>query len=179
MRVVPVPGLTASLVRNYLAKHPRRQEPGAPLFPGTRLTTPRPTGVRSTPTAPGAATETVREAAPSASAKDRARRQADALAELTVEETEKRLVLDWTQPLRHPSFYKAVFRLAVLRTNRTAGNAVAPGGVAVPLAPTHLREPVRGGPQYLGAAGGGVDGAREPDDDRTRLHAPLRQGRPR
>ena len=59
-------------------------------------------------------------AAPSATAKDRARRQADALAELAVEDAEKRLVLDWTQPLRHATFYKAVYRPAVLRANRLA-----------------------------------------------------------
>ncbi len=38
-------------------------------------------------------------------------------------------MLDWTMPLRHPSFYKAVFRPAVLRANRTAGNAVLPAGL--------------------------------------------------
>jgi integrase len=58
-----------------------------------------------------------------------ARRQANRLGELTVTEAEGRLVLDWTQPLRHPSFYKAVFRPAVLRVNRTAGNAVLPAGL--------------------------------------------------
>lgn len=31
-----------------------------------------------------------------------------------------RLVLDWAEPLRHATFYKAVFRPAVLRANRTA-----------------------------------------------------------
>lgn len=71
----------------------------------------------------------VQEAAPSASAKDRARPQAEALADLTVEDAKKRLVLDWTEPLRHPSFYKAVFRPSVLRANRTAGNAVLPAGL--------------------------------------------------
>jgi integrase len=71
----------------------------------------------------------VEEAAPSASAKDRARRQAEALAALTVEDAERRLVLDWTTPLRHASFYKAVFRPAVLRANRTAGNVVLPAGL--------------------------------------------------
>lgn len=129
LRTVPVPGPTASLVRDYLAEHPRADEPTAPLWPGMRLTTPRPTGVRADTAAPGAATTAVEEAAPSATAKDRARRQADALAELTVEDAEKRLVLDWTLPLRHASFYKAVFRPAVLRANRTAGNVVLPAGL--------------------------------------------------
>lgn len=84
------------------------------------LTRPRPTGVRADAAAPGAATTGVKEAAPSATAKDRARRRADALAELTVEDAEKRLVLDWTTPLRHATFYKSVYRPAVLRANRLA-----------------------------------------------------------
>ena len=66
-----------------------------------------------------------------------------------------------------------MFRPAVLRANRTAGNVRVCGSTP---APPHLREPVRGR-QHLGAAGGRVDGAREPDDDRTRLHTPLREGR--
>jgi integrase len=32
--------------------------------------------------------------------------------------------LDWTRPLRHPTFYKAVYRPAVLRANRIEGKAV-------------------------------------------------------
>ena len=32
-------------------------------------------------------------------------------------------MLDWTQPLRHATFYKAVYRPAVLRTNRLAPTA--------------------------------------------------------
>jgi hypothetical protein len=80
-------------------------------------------GVRATPAAPGAATTAVEEAAASASAKARARRQADALAELSVEDAEKRLVLDWMQPLRHATFYKAVYRPAVLRANRLTPTA--------------------------------------------------------
>ena len=66
----------------------------------------------------GAATTGVEDAPPSTTAKDRARRQTDALAELTVEDAEKRLVLDWTPPLRHATFYKAIYRPAVLRANR-------------------------------------------------------------
>lgn len=122
-RRVPLTAETTALLRDYLAEHPRRDEPSAPLFPGTRLTTPRPTGVRSTPAAAGAATKAVNEAAPSASAKDRARRQAEALAELTMEDAKKRLVLDWTQPLRHATFYKSVYRPAVLRANRCTPTA--------------------------------------------------------
>jgi integrase len=33
------------------------------------------------------------------------------------------LVLDWTQPLRHATFYKAVYRPAVLRANRVTPTA--------------------------------------------------------
>jgi integrase len=63
------------------------------------------------------------EDAPPSNAKVRARRQADALADLTVEEAEKRLVLDWTTPLRHATFYKAVYRPAVLRAHRLTPTA--------------------------------------------------------
>lgn len=127
-RRVPLTAETTALLRDYLAEHPRRDEPDAPLWPGMSLTRPRPTGVRADTAAPGAATTGVKEAAPSATAKDRARRQADALAELTVEDAEKRLVLDWTKPLRHATFYKAVYRPAVLRANRLAPTAkVDPG----------------------------------------------------
>ncbi|ETZ32542.1 phage integrase family protein [Mycobacterium intracellulare MIN_052511_1280] len=58
------------------------------------------------------------EIAPSTTAKSRAPRQANALADLSVEDAEKRLVLDWDQPLRHTTFYIAVYRPAVLRANR-------------------------------------------------------------
>lgn len=117
-RRVPLTAETTELLRDYLAEHPRGGAPDAPLWPGMSLTRPRPTGVRADTVAPGAATTGVEEAPPSATAKGRARRQADALAELTVEDAEKRLVLDWTQPLRHATFYKAVYRPAVLRANR-------------------------------------------------------------
>jgi integrase len=122
-RRVPLTAETTALLREYLAQHPRGDEPDAPLWPGMVLTRFRPTGVRATPVAPGAATTAVEEAAASASAKNRARRQADALAELSVEDAEKRLVLDWTQPLRHATFYKSVYRPAVLRANRLSPTA--------------------------------------------------------
>lgn len=69
MRTVPVPGPTASLVRDYLAEHPRADDPTAPLFPGMRLTRPRPTGVRATPANTGAVTTGVEDAPPSTTAK--------------------------------------------------------------------------------------------------------------
>jgi hypothetical protein len=43
-----------------------------------------------------------------------------ALADLSVEAAEARLDLDWSQPYRHATFYKAVFRPAVLRANKLA-----------------------------------------------------------
>ncbi|MDP7704293.1 tyrosine-type recombinase/integrase [Mycobacterium sp. TY815] len=55
-----------------------------------------------------------------------AHRQATALAKLSVDEAAARLVLDWSGLLRHQSFYKSVFRPAVLRANRLAGETVIP-----------------------------------------------------
>ncbi|WP_306316090.1 tyrosine-type recombinase/integrase [Mycobacterium ostraviense] len=117
-RRVPLSAETTELLRDYLAEHPRRDEPTALLFPGTTLTRPRPTGVPATPAASGAASTGAQDKSPKATAKARAQRQAEALAELTVSDAEKQLVLDWTTPLRHATFYKAVYRPAVLRANR-------------------------------------------------------------
>lgn len=50
-------------------------------------------------------------------------------------EAEARLMLDWATPLRHPTFYKAVYRPAVLRANRTA---TANGDIAAAV-PADLR----------------------------------------
>ena len=110
-RRVPLPPHSTALLRDYLAMHPRRDEPTAPLFPGMVLTAVRPTGVRATP---AAGEPDARDAA------HVARRQADALAVLSVAEAEARLSLDWEKPLRHATFYKAVYRPAVLRANRIA-----------------------------------------------------------
>ena len=103
---VPLPPQTVAVLRDYLAEHPSANDPDAPLFPNMRLLTPRPSGVKDTD-------------AP-ASAKERADRLADALADLTVEEAEARLRLESAEPLRHATFYKAVYRPAVTRANRTA-----------------------------------------------------------
>ncbi|CAM3636491.1 tyrosine-type recombinase/integrase [Mycobacterium frederiksbergense] len=105
-RKVPLPPPTLKLLRDYLADHPYKENPGAVLFPNMRLKAPRPTGIKTTD-------------AP-ASAKEKAQRQADALAALTVEEVEARLVLDWDERLRHQVFYKALYRPAVTRANRIA-----------------------------------------------------------
>ncbi|MFV9634845.1 tyrosine-type recombinase/integrase [Mycobacterium neumannii] len=104
-RTVPLPPQTVGVLRDYLSDHPYGDNLDAPLFPNMRLVPPRPTGLKSD--APTTATA-------------RAQQQVAALAALTVEEAEARLVLDWSEPLRHGTFYKAVFRPAVLRANRTA-----------------------------------------------------------
>jgi integrase len=52
--------------------------------------------------------------------RETAHRQATALADLTATGAGERLVLDWAAPNRHATFYKAVFRPAVLRANRLA-----------------------------------------------------------
>lgn len=106
-RTVPLTAATTNLLRDYVAAHPRWSHPEAPLFPGMRLHAPRPTGVKN----PEGAS---------------AIRQATALAELPLEDAEERLVLDWTTPLKHAAFYKAVYRPAVLRANRLTPTAVLP-----------------------------------------------------
>lgn len=110
-RRVPLPGETSGLLAEYLAAHPHRGNPTAPLFPAMRLVVPRPTGLRSKETG------------------DPADRQAAALAALTVAEAESRLVLDWSRPLQHPNFYKAVFRPAVLRAIRIDPYVGLPAGL--------------------------------------------------
>jgi integrase len=114
-RRVPLTTETTELLREYLGAHPRADEPTAPLFPGMVLGPYRPTGLRAMST---------NGRLDSRDPKVRARRQAEALAELAVDDAEKRLVLDWDSPLRHPTFYKAIYRPAVLRTNREAGATV-------------------------------------------------------
>lgn len=104
--------------------HPRLHDPTAPLFPGTALRAERPTGVRT----PSADDEpTPRDAMAIAL------RQASALAALSVEDAEARLMLDWNSSLRHAAFYKAVYRPAILRANRFAATThvgpVLPAGL--------------------------------------------------
>ena len=105
-RRVPLTVETTELLRTYLAAHPRADTPTAPLFPGMALGPWRPTGLRAV-SADGK--PDVRD--PRAVA----RRQASALAVDTVVDAEARLVLSWDAPLRHMTFYKAVYRPAVLR----------------------------------------------------------------
>ena len=112
-RTVPMTPATTTLLREYIAQHPRRVDPTAPLFPGMRLLVPRPSGVR-------ADNAEARESMASAL------RQATVLADMSVADAEERLVLDWSMPLNHGAFYKAVYRPAVLRANRLTPKAALP-----------------------------------------------------
>lgn len=112
-RVVPLTAATTAVLAGYLQNHPRRDDPSAPLFPNMRLMPSKPSGRKAT--------------LANSAAKAKADRQAAALAELTVAEAEARLVLDWATPLRHATFYKAVYRTAVLRANRLAAINAAEG----------------------------------------------------
>lgn len=136
-RHVPVMPHTAQLLRDYLTEHPRADEPTAPLFCSVRLAPVRPTGKRAetpseatTDLAGESATERIPE-----TAAQKADRQSLALAEQSVSKATERLVLDWSQPLRHQTFYKAVFRPAVLRANRLA----RAGGYTGDLLPTKFK----------------------------------------
>jgi integrase len=132
-RTVPLTSATTALLRDYIKQQPRRDDPTSPLFPGVRLLAPKPTGVRATDADGGTANEGGGNAA---------LRQATALAELTRAEAAARLVLDWTQPYRLATFYKAVYRPAVLRANRAA---TASGDKAAAL-PPRLRSTRSGTP---------------------------------
>ncbi|MGE2690862.1 hypothetical protein [Mycolicibacterium pulveris] len=129
-RTVPLTAATTELLRDYLAEHPRRDEPTAPLFPNVRLRPPRPTGVGTEPRTHNPLLGDMPGIEPGNNAK--AHRQATALAELSTAEAGERMVLDWTAPLRHATFYKAVYRPAVLRANRAA---TARGDKVVALQP--------------------------------------------
>ncbi len=151
-RKVPLPAATTALLRDFLGVHPGRNEPTAPLFPGVTLTPQKPAGVRAEPVKRDAAAHAAVAGAElparigpvahgegpqpvEATATQKAHRQASALADLTVGEAVARLRLDWAVPVRHATFYKAVYRPAVLRANRIAAatkdrSALLPAGVA-------------------------------------------------
>ena len=80
-RKVPLTPATTARLRDYLAAHPRRDEPTAPLFPAVALMTQKPTGVRNLDSAPAA------------------ERQATALSNLTAQDAGERLLLDWDAAL--------------------------------------------------------------------------------
>ncbi|MCV7051859.1 tyrosine-type recombinase/integrase [Mycobacterium heidelbergense] len=104
-RRVPLMGATTELLRDYLAVHPRCDEPDAPLFCSVTLKPSKPTGRRATDADGKRITPTA----------------VDALAALSADEAAERLILDWSQAIRHQTFYKAVFRPAVARANRLGG----------------------------------------------------------
>jgi integrase len=116
-RKVPLPAATVQILRDYVAVHPHADVPTAPLFPGMTLVAPKPTGVRTAPMAVADSSEAPAPLTPKA----KAHSQASALADLSITEAEARLQLNWDEPLRHATFYKAVYRPAVLRANRIAG----------------------------------------------------------
>jgi integrase len=103
-RRVPLTVETSDLLSDFLTRHPRRDDPQAPLFPAVTLVPSKPTGKRATDSAGNRIVPTALEA----------------LAQLSSDEAAERLQLDWTSPLRHQTFYKSVFRPAVLRANRLA-----------------------------------------------------------
>lgn len=104
-RRVPLTVQTASTLAEHLAAHPRAEDPTPPLFPAVTLVASKHTGKKRASDEPT---------------------PLDALAALSVDEAAERLVLDWSGPLRHQTFYKAVFRPAVARANRLADKAVVP-----------------------------------------------------
>ena len=112
-RRVPLMAATTDLLRDYLVAHPRRDDPSAPLFCAVTLKAAKPTGKRATDADGNRSTPTA----------------LDALAGLSVDDAAERLVLDWSAPIRHQTFYKAVFRPAVARANRLGGDgpALPPG----------------------------------------------------
>ncbi|HYO03432.1 MAG TPA: tyrosine-type recombinase/integrase [Mycobacterium sp.] len=112
-RRVPMMSGTTELVRDYLAAHPRRDDPAAPLFCAVTLKPSKPTGKCATDSSGN-------RIAPTA---------VDALAALSADEAADRLVLDWLAPIRHQTFYKAVFRPAVARSNRLGGGDVLPSAL--------------------------------------------------
>ncbi|MFA5709459.1 tyrosine-type recombinase/integrase [Mycolicibacterium sp.] len=127
-RTVPLTTETTELLRDYLTEHPRAEEPTAPLFPGMRLTATKPTGI-ATESDPDSDTRNSRATQASKHWKAGENRQAKTLGALTVAEAQSRLVLDWSKPLRHTTYYKAVFRPAVLRANRMFPNAKLDDGL--------------------------------------------------
>lgn len=111
-RDVPQTAETTAMLRDYLKVHPSRDEPTTPLFLGLALAKPQPTGIP--------VSGIHREVDNGDQRRSAALRQATALADLTVQEAGEQIVLDWTQPYRHATFYKATYRPAVIRANRVA-----------------------------------------------------------
>ena len=127
-RTVPLTGETTELLRDYLAEHPRADDGHAPLFPGMTLTPVKPTGIAVEQDA-DSQTRNARATEASKHWKAGENRQAKTLAAATVAQAQSRLVLDWSAPLRHTTYYKAVFRPAVLRANRMFPSAGVDAGL--------------------------------------------------
>lgn len=120
-------------MREFIADHLRGDDPSAPLFPNVRLTAAAPPSSDSKPVKPNSRRDPEHWRVV-------AQRQADTLAGLSVSQAADRLQLDWSQPLRHATFYKSVFRPSVLRANRLGGNdAHKPTGSTDPLLPHGLK----------------------------------------
>ncbi len=113
-RRVPLMAATTQLLREYLAAHPDSDDPTAPLFCAVTLKAAKPKGKRAT----------------DAGGKRVVPTALDALAAVSAEQAAARLVLEWSAPIRHQTFYKAVFRPAVARANRLS----AEDGLALPPA---------------------------------------------
>jgi integrase len=131
-RAVPLTPATSAMLRDYLAVHPRHDEPTAPLFPSVR-----PTPLRPSSAAPLTLNQPVQQPGIEPGAHATALRQATALADLSAAEAAERLVLDWSPPTRHATFYKAVFRPAVLRANRRAAALGDPNAALPPQLKFH------------------------------------------
>lgn len=129
-RRVPLTAATTTMLRDYLAMHPQADKPTAPLFPAVTLTKVRPTGVRLAADAPGIEPGSDPEQTKTSASKAKAERQTLALAALSVDKAEARLVLDWGKPLRHATYYKAVFRPAVLRARRLHPSVALPAEIS-------------------------------------------------
>ncbi|OBH94299.1 tyrosine-type recombinase/integrase [Mycobacterium sp. E2733] len=104
-RRVPLMAATTERLRDYLAAHPRRDDPTAAMFCEVTLKPSKPMGKRAT----------------DADGKRIVPTAVDALAALSADQAVERLVVNWSAMLRHQTFYKAVFRPAVLRANRLGG----------------------------------------------------------
>lgn len=110
-RKVPLMASTTEILRDYLANHPRAHDPTAPLFCAGTLKVNRPTGRPSTSHGGDRVISTATEV----------------LAALPASAAADRLNLIWYAPLRHQTFYNAVFQPAVARANRIGrGQAALP-----------------------------------------------------
>lgn len=99
-RTVPLPPATTELLRDYLAAHPRADDPTAPLWPAMRQERADPALTGANP--PGA-----------------------------------NLALDWAQPYRHATFYRGVYRAAVVRANAAAEATNNPSAALPPTLRFH------------------------------------------